>query len=54
MYPSARRLVAFTFHPTDPFAISVQRTNANYIVNFHVRQDPAFGTSNFYEECHFV
>ncbi|XP_046737086.1 DET1 homolog [Diprion similis] len=33
----ARRLVAFTFHPSDPFAISVQRTNAEYIVNFHVR-----------------
>ncbi|CAD6240862.1 GSCOCG00008965001-RA-CDS [Cotesia congregata] len=35
----ARRLVAFTFHPTDPFAISVQRTNAEYIVSFHVRHD---------------
>ena len=34
---SARRLVAFTFHPTDPFAISVQRTNSEYVVNFHVR-----------------
>jgi de-etiolated-1 len=35
--PSAKRLVAFTFHPTDPFAISVQRTNAEYVVNFHIR-----------------
>lgn len=34
---SARRLVAFTFHPHDPFAISVQRTNAEYVVNFHIR-----------------
>nr|SVE86623.1 EOG090X028J [Daphnia similis] len=34
---SARRLVAFTFHPTDPFSISVQRTNSEYVVNFHVR-----------------
>ncbi|XP_055937757.1 DET1 homolog [Argiope bruennichi] len=34
---SARRLVAFTFHPFDPFAISVQRTNSEYVVNFHVR-----------------
>lgn len=34
---TARRLVAFTFHPTDPFAISVQRTNSEYIVNFHIR-----------------
>lgn len=32
-----RRLVAFTFHPFDPFVISVQRTNAEYVVNFHVR-----------------
>ncbi|XP_066251302.1 DET1 homolog isoform X1 [Euwallacea similis] len=36
---TARRLVAFTFHPTDPFAVSVQRTNSEYIVNFHVRCD---------------
>ncbi|XP_047004950.1 DET1 homolog [Schistocerca americana] len=35
--PAARRLVAFTFHPRDPFAISVQRTNAEYVVNFHIR-----------------
>ncbi|XP_054717126.1 DET1 homolog [Uloborus diversus] len=34
---AARRLVAFTFHPHDPFAISVQRTNSEYVVNFHVR-----------------
>lgn len=34
--PAARRLVAFTFHPYDPFAISVQRTNAEYVVNFHI------------------
>ncbi len=36
--PSARRLVAFIFHPTDPFAISVQRMNFEYVVNFHVRR----------------
>lgn len=35
--PAARRLVAFTFHPREPFAISVQRTNAEYVVNFHIR-----------------
>lgn len=35
--PSARRLVAFTFHPFEPFGISVQRTNAEYVVNFHIR-----------------
>ncbi|CAG2106754.1 unnamed protein product [Medioppia subpectinata] len=33
----ARRLVAFTLHPTDPLLISVQRTNAEYVVNLHVR-----------------
>lgn len=40
--PTTRRLVAFTFHPTDPFAISVQRTNSEYIVNFHIRNDSAY------------
>ncbi|XP_078687648.1 DET1 homolog [Branchiostoma floridae x Branchiostoma belcheri] len=39
--PTARRLVAFTFHPYEPFAISVQRTNAEYVVNFHVRHCPS-------------
>lgn len=39
--PTARRLVAFTFHPTEPFAISVQRTNADYVVNFHIRHVPS-------------
>lgn len=34
---SVRRLVAFTFHPSDPVAISVQRTNAEYVVNLHLR-----------------
>lgn len=34
---TVRRLVAFTFHPCDPVAISVQRTNAEYVVNLHVR-----------------
>lgn len=34
---TARRLVAFTFHPCDPFAISVQRTNSEYVVNLHIR-----------------
>uniref|UniRef100_A0A0K2T8W2 DET1 homolog [Megachile rotundata] n=1 Tax=Lepeophtheirus salmonis TaxID=72036 RepID=A0A0K2T8W2_LEPSM len=35
---SAKRLVAFVFHPTDPFVISVQRTLLDYVVNFHVRK----------------
>ncbi|RXG73723.1 DET1-like protein [Armadillidium vulgare] len=38
---SSRRLVAFTFHPFDPFTISVQRTNDEYVVSFHVRH-PSF------------
>lgn len=36
---STRRLVAFTFHPTEPFAISVQRVNNEYVVNFHIRNE---------------
>jgi de-etiolated-1 len=39
--PTARRLVAFTFHPSEPFAVSVQRTNAEYVVNFHIRRCPS-------------
>lgn len=35
--PQARRLVAFSFHPYDCFAISVQRVNTDYIANFHIR-----------------
>lgn len=31
-----RRLVAFTFHPTEPFVISVQRVDNDYVVNFHI------------------
>ena len=34
---SSRKLVAFTFHPFEPFAISVQRMNADYVFNFHFR-----------------
>lgn len=33
----ARRLVAFSFHPTEPFIVSVQRHNTDYIANFHIR-----------------
>ncbi|XP_057337239.1 DET1 homolog [Microplitis mediator] len=33
----ARRLVALAFHPTDPFAISVQLVNTEYITSFHFR-----------------
>lgn len=36
-----RRLVAFTFHPTEPFAISVQRIDNDYVVNFHIRHSQA-------------
>lgn len=34
---ATKRLVAFTFHPTEPFAISVQRIDNDYVVNFHIR-----------------
>ncbi|OQR80110.1 DET1-like [Tropilaelaps mercedesae] len=36
---TGKRLAAFTFHPRDPFVISVQRANGDYIVNFHVPND---------------
>ena len=39
---SSRRLVVFTFHPTDPFAISVQKTNMEYVVNFHIRRSKSY------------
>lgn len=36
--PTQLRLVAFAFHPIEPFAISVQRIQAaEYVVNFHIR-----------------
>lgn len=38
--PPHRRLVAFLFHPSEPFMISVQRTAADYKVNFHIRKIP--------------
>lgn len=38
--PPHRHLVAFTFHPYDPFAISVQKRLDDYIVSFHVRHHP--------------
>lgn len=34
--PLERRLVAFTFHPFEPFVISVQRVDSDYVVNFHI------------------
>lgn len=34
---NTRKLVAFTFHPSEPFAISVQRIHTDYVVNFHIR-----------------
>jgi de-etiolated-1 len=35
LYPN-KRLVAFIWHPREPFCISVQRSNSEYTVNFHV------------------
>ncbi|XP_058059410.1 DET1 homolog [Anopheles bellator] len=44
--PGTRRLVAFIFHPTEPFAISVQRINTEYIANFHLRHAPSISSSD--------
>lgn len=35
-HPSMKRLVAFIWHPHEPFCISVQRATQEYNVNFHV------------------
>jgi len=34
-----RSLVAFIFHPSEPFAMSVHRNNRDYVVNFHLRYE---------------
>ncbi|XP_015795436.1 DET1 homolog [Tetranychus urticae] len=34
------RLVAYTFHPTDPFALSIQRTSSDIAVHLHFRYIP--------------
>lgn len=35
-----RKLVNFVFHPHEPFAISMKRSNDNMLVNFHLRHLP--------------
>lgn len=35
-FQPVRRIVAFTFHPNEPFAISVQRIDTEFVVNFHI------------------
>lgn len=37
-----RKLVAFIFHPYDPFIISIQRINQEYTVNFHIRHSETY------------
>ncbi|CAI8041227.1 DET1 homolog [Geodia barretti] len=34
---SNRRLVAFIFHPSEPFVISIQKALYDYVVSFHFR-----------------
>ncbi|XP_042548382.1 DET1 homolog [Dipodomys spectabilis] len=36
---NVQHLVSFIFHPSEPFAISVQKSNTQYVVNFHVRHN---------------
>ncbi|KAM4817875.1 DET1 homolog [Thomomys bottae] len=36
---NVQHLVSFIFHPSEPFAISVQKSNTEYVVNFHVRHN---------------
>jgi de-etiolated-1 len=39
VYPN-KRLVAFIWHPREPFCMSVQRGTSDYIINFHVYSKP--------------
>ena len=32
----SRELVAFIFHPYEPFIISIQKLASRYVVNFHI------------------
>lgn len=36
---NSSRLVDFTFHPTEPFAISIVKDHAELIVNFHIHKE---------------
>ena len=31
----SKRLVAYIFHPFEPFVISIHRADMNYVLNFH-------------------
>ena len=34
---STKRLVAYIFHPYEPFVISIQKADNDYVVNLHFR-----------------
>lgn len=34
---TSRKLVAYIFHPYEPFVVSIQRANTDFMVNFHFR-----------------
>ena len=34
---SSKKLVAYIFHPHEPFIISIQKVESDYVVNFHFR-----------------
>lgn len=36
---NSRRLIAFIFHPFDPFIITIQRYNTHYNVHLHIRHN---------------
>lgn len=36
-HPQSRRLVAYIFHPTEPFVISIQKASYDFVVSFHFR-----------------
>ena len=40
--PLTKRLVAYIFHPYEPFAISIQKAEADYAVNLYFKNDYSF------------
>ena len=40
--PVAKRLIAFIFHPTEPLALSVQKTNQDFQLNIHLRHSSIY------------
>ncbi|CAG0884730.1 unnamed protein product [Cyprideis torosa] len=54
LYPSApvaKRLIAFIFHPTEPLALSVQKTVQDFQLNIHLRHSNLYARERYADEC---